>query len=72
MIDFLDFDINGKKRPYPLLWYQTSIFYNTIQFQVDRGVASHPLHEDVLPKKLRKTSVKTCGPDIISSHIFTE
>ena len=37
LTDFYDFGINGKRRPYPILWYQTTILW-TCQFQVHRGL----------------------------------
>ena len=40
LTDFHDFGINGKKRPYPILWYQTIILWAR-QFQVHRGVVNH-------------------------------
>ena len=34
--DFHDFGINGKRRPYPILWYQTITLW-ACQFQVRKG-----------------------------------
>ena len=56
LTNFHDFGINRKKRPYPILWYQTIILW-VCQFQVHRG-SNHPPQEDVLQKRLRKTCYK--------------
>ena len=43
--DFHDFSVNGKKRPYPILWYQTTrvkcekCFYSPFYFVVVDGLA---------------------------------
>ena len=49
--DFHDFDINGKKRPYPLSWYQTIILWAR-QFQVHKGVVTTPLGRPCYKKGL--------------------
>ena len=36
LTDCHDFDINEERRPYPILWYQTTILW-VCQFQVHRG-----------------------------------
>ena len=41
LTDFHDFGINGKRRPYPLPWYQTIILW-AHQFEVHKGVGNHP------------------------------
>ena len=60
IIDFHDFGINGKRTPYFLLWYQTTINYYTLGVSKFKftGVVTTPLQKDVLQKKLRKTRVK--------------
>ena len=40
LTDFHDFGINGKRRPYPILWYQTTILC-ACQFQIQRVVTTH-------------------------------
>ena len=40
LTDFHDFGINGKKRPYPIPWYQTIILWAR-QFQVHKGGGNH-------------------------------
>ena len=42
LTDFHDFGINGKKRPYPIPWYQAIILWAR-QFQVHKGVVTTPL-----------------------------
>ena len=39
--DFHDFGINGKRRPYPIPWYQTIILWAR-QFQVHKRGGNHP------------------------------
>ena len=41
LTDFHDFGINGKRRPFPILWYQTTILW-VCQFQIHRGVVTTP------------------------------
>ena len=48
LTDFHDFGINGKKRPYPILWYQTTILW-ACKFQVHRG-GNHPPGRSVTKK----------------------
>ena len=41
LTDFHDFGINGKRRPYPIPWYQTNILW-ACQVQVHKGSGNHP------------------------------
>ena len=51
LTDFNDFGINGKRRPYPIPWYQTIILWAR-QFQVHKGVVTTPLANHVTEKGL--------------------
>ena len=53
LTDFHDFGINGKRRPYPILWYQTTILW-ACQFQYHREVVTTPLGRRVTKKKKKK------------------
>ena len=57
LTDFHDFGINGKRRPYPIPWYQTNILYAR-QFQVHKGVVTTPLGKPCYTKRLGRTRVK--------------
>ena len=50
LTDFHDFGINGKRRPYPIPWYQTITLWAR-QFQVHKGVVTTPLVNHVTKKK---------------------
>ena len=41
LTDFHEFGINGNRRPYPILWYQTIILWAR-HFQVHEGVVTTP------------------------------
>ena len=56
LTDFHDFGINGKKRPYPIPWFQTIIVWAR-QFQVHKGVVTTPLVNHVT-KKNKKNKTK--------------
>ena len=47
--DFHDFGINGKRRPYPSLWYQRTILW-ACQFQVHTGAVTTPSGRSVTKK----------------------
>ena len=51
LTDFHDFGINGKKRPYPIPWYQTIILWAP-QVQVHEGVVTTPLGKPCYKKRL--------------------
>ena len=51
LTNFHDFGINGKRRPYPIPWYQTIILW-AHQFQVHKGGGNHPLVNHVTKKGL--------------------
>ena len=59
LTDFHDFGINGKRRPYPIPWYQTIILWAR-QFQVHKGCGNHPppLGKPCYKKRLGRTRVK--------------
>ena len=50
LTDSHDFGINGKRRPYPIPWYQTIILW-ACQFQVHEGVVTTPLGKPCYKKK---------------------
>ena len=50
LTDFHDFDINGKRKPYPIPWYQTNILWAR-QVQVHKGVVTTPLGKPCYKKK---------------------
>ena len=56
LTDFHDFGINGKRRPYPIPWYQTIILW-VRQFQVHEGVVTTPLGKPCYKKRLGRTRV---------------
>ena len=51
LTDFHDFGINGRRRPYPIPWYQTIILW-AHQFQVHKGGGYHPLGKPCYKKGL--------------------
>ena len=57
LTDFHDFGINGKRRPYPIPWYQKIILWAR-QFQVHKGVVTTPLGKPCYKKWLGRTRVK--------------
>ena len=57
LTDFHDFGINGKRRPYPIPWYQKIILWAR-QFQVHKGVVTTPLGKPCYKKRLGRTRVK--------------
>ena len=67
LTDFHDFGISGKRRPYPIPWYQTIILW-ACQFQVHKGVVTTPLGKPCYKKKLGRTRVKGTLSD--SNNIF--
>ena len=56
LTDFHDFGINGKRKPYPIPWYQTIILWAR-QFQVHKGGGNHPLGKPCYKKRLGRTRV---------------
>ena len=58
LTDFHDFGINGKKRPYPIPWYQTIILWAR-QVQVHKGVVTTPLGKPCYKKRLGRTRVNS-------------
>ena len=64
LTDFHDFGINGKRRPYPIPWYQTIILWAR-QFQVHKGGGNHPLGKPCYKKRLGRTRVK-------HMHLYTD
>ena len=50
LTDFHDFGINGKRRPYPIPWYQTIILWAR-QFQIHKGVVTTTLGKPCYKKK---------------------
>ena len=67
LTDFHDFGINGKRRPYPIPWYQTIILWAR-QFQVHEGVVTTPLGKPCYKKRLGRTRVK---PQILFKRFNT-
>ena len=51
LTDFHEFGINGKRRPYPIPWYQIIILWAR-QFQVHEGVVTTPLGKPCYKKGL--------------------
>ena len=69
LTDFHRFCINGEKRPYPILWYQTIILW-ACQFQIHSG--NPPLGRRVTKKKVRKKRVKVRLALGIGQHCLCE
>ena len=57
LTNFHDSGINGKRRPYPIPWYQTIILW-AHQFHVHNGGDNHPLGKQCYKKRLGRTRVK--------------
>ena len=51
LTNFHEFGINGKRKPYPIPWYQTIILWAR-QFQVHKGVVTTPLGKPCYKKGL--------------------
>ena len=67
LADFLNFGINGKGRPSPILWYHTLILW-ACQSQVHEGGGNHPpLGRCVTENTLGRRGLKT---DLVSSDSF--
>ena len=70
LTDFHDFGINGKRRPYPIPWYQTITLWAR-QFQVHRGGNHPPLVNHVTKKGLVGRGLKEKDLSIILSNSKT-
>ena len=55
LTDFHDFGINGKRRPYPIPWYQTIILW-AVNFKF-MGLVTTPLGKPCYKKRLGRTRV---------------